>query len=127
MITGYSQQNMEWFAQYGDGWMYYPRHPHFQAEAITQWRKLVDIYHPGVFKPFTQPMHLDLAEDPNEMPTPIRLGFRAGRNTLIELLSIYKEIGVNHLFFALFDSKRPAEEVIHELGEEVLPHFPAHL
>ena len=43
-------------------------------------------------------MHLDLAEDPNEMPTPIRLGFRAGRNTLIELLSIYKEIGVNHLF-----------------------------
>ncbi len=107
--------------------MYYPRHPHFQAEAITQWRKLVDIYHPGVFKPFTQPMHLDLAEDPNEMPTPIRLGFRAGRNALIELLSIYKEIGVNHLFFALFDSKRPAEEVIHELGEEVLPHFPSHM
>ncbi|USL31420.1 LLM class oxidoreductase [Priestia megaterium] len=127
MITGYSQQNMEWFAQYGDGWMYYPRHPHFQAEAITQWRKLVDIYHPGVFKPFTQPMHLDLAEDPNEMPTPIRLGFRAGRNALVELLSIYKEIGVNHLFFALFDSKRPAEEVIHELGEEVLPHFPSHM
>ena len=72
-------------------------------------------------------MHLDLAEDPNEMPTPIRLGFRAGRNTLIELLSIYKEIGVNHLFFALFDSKRPAEEVIHELGEEVLPYFPSHM
>ncbi|GGI18282.1 hypothetical protein GCM10007380_42140 [Gottfriedia solisilvae] len=69
-------------------------------------------------------MHLDLSENPNEGPTPIRLGYRIGRNALINLLNIYKEIGVNHLFFALFDSQRPAEEVIQELGEEVLPHFP---
>ncbi|MEW4284298.1 LLM class oxidoreductase [Priestia koreensis] len=126
MITGYSQQPMDWFAEHGDGWMYYPRAPHLQAESIRQWRELVEQYHPGQFKPFTQPMHLDLSEDPNESITPIRLGFRAGRNVLIELLSIYKEIGVNHLFFTLFDSQRPAEEVINELGEEVLPHFPAH-
>ncbi|MGP7816376.1 LLM class oxidoreductase [Niallia sp. 01092] len=123
MITGYSQQDMSWFAENGDGWMYYPRSPHLQAESIKKWRQLVDHYHPGVFKPFTQPMHLDLSEDPNEGPTPIRLGFRVGRNALIDLLNIYKEIGVNHLFFALFDSNRPAEEVIHELGQEVLPYF----
>ncbi|WP_338781622.1 LLM class oxidoreductase [Metabacillus sp. FJAT-52054] len=126
MITGYSQQDMEWFAKYGDGWMYYPRTPHLQEESIKQWRELSAKFHPGVFKPFSQPMHLDLAEDPNEMPVPIRLGFRAGRNTLIELLEVYREIGVNHLFFALFDGERPADEVIQELGEEVLPHFPAH-
>jgi luciferase-type oxidoreductase len=125
MIAGFAQQSMDWFAKNGDGWMYYPRSPHLQAEAIRQWRELVEQYHPGVFKPFTQPMHLDLSENPNEMPTPIRLGFRVGRNRLVELLNIYKEIGVNHLFFALFDSRRPAEEVIHELGEEILPHFPA--
>lgn len=70
-------------------------------------------------------MHLDLSEDPNEIPRPIRLGFRIGRNYLIELLNNYNAAGVNHLFFALFDSQRPAEEVIQELGEEVLPHFPA--
>ncbi|TDL91748.1 LLM class oxidoreductase [Vibrio vulnificus] len=126
MITGYSQQDMNWFAENGDGWMYYPQNPHHQAESIKQWREIVDYYHPGIFKPFSQPMHLDLSENPNENPTPIRLGFRIGRNALIDLLNIYKEIGVNHLFFALFDSKRPAEEVIHELGEEVLPYFPAH-
>ncbi|GAV14724.1 LLM class oxidoreductase [Paenibacillus sp. NAIST15-1] len=125
MITGFAQQSMDRFAKNGDGWMYYPRSPHLQAEAIRQWRELVEQYHPGVFKPFTQPMHLDLSENPNEMPTPIRLGFRVGRNRLVELLNIYKEIGVNHLFFALFDSRRPAEEVIHELGKEILPHFPA--
>ncbi|WP_433746439.1 LLM class oxidoreductase [Falsibacillus pallidus] len=125
MITGYAQQSMEWFAEHGDGWMYYPRSPHLQEESIKRWRELSQHYHPGVFKPFTQPMHLDLAEDPNEAPMPIRLGFRVGRNHLIELLNEYKRIGVNHLFFALFDSERPADEVIHELGQEVVPHFPA--
>ncbi|MBM7702142.1 LLM class oxidoreductase [Metabacillus iocasae] len=124
-ITGYAQQDMSWFAEHGDGWMYYPRNPYHQEESIKKWRELVEDYHPGVFKPFTQPMHLDLAENPNEAPTPIRLGYRLGRNYLIELLNIYKNAGVNHLFFALFDSQRPAEEVIHELGEEVLPYFPA--
>ncbi|MCA1054157.1 LLM class oxidoreductase [Rossellomorea aquimaris] len=124
-ITGYAQQEMNWFAEHGDGWMYYPRSPRDQEVAIGKWRSLVEEYHPGVFKPFSQPMHLDLAEDPNERPTPIRLGFRIGRNYLKELLNIYRNAGVNHLFFALFDSNRPAEEVIQELGEEVVPHFPA--
>lgn len=124
IITGYAQQDMEWFAQHGDGWIYYPRSPYDQEVTIKRWRQFVEEYHPGVFKPFSQPMHLDLAEDPNEIPRPIRLGFRIGRNYLIELLNIYRNAGVNHLFFALFDSQRPAEDVIQELGEEVVPHFP---
>ena len=70
-------------------------------------------------------MHLDLSADPNEEATPIRLGFRIGRHRLIELLELYRELGVNHLFFALFDGQRPADEVIEELGEYVLPYFPA--
>ncbi|MGD6818270.1 LLM class oxidoreductase [Metabacillus sp. 113a] len=125
LITGFAQQEMKWFAEHGDGWMYYPRSPHDQEVTVKRWRSLVEEYHPGAFKPFSQPMHLDLAEDPNEIPRPIRLGYRIGRNYLIELLNSYKEAGVNHLFFALFDSQRPAEEVIQELGEEVVPHFPS--
>ncbi|MGG1629748.1 hypothetical protein [Rossellomorea sp. NRS-1567] len=27
-------------------------------------------------------------------------------------------------FFALFDSERPVDEVIQELGEDVVPYFP---
>jgi hypothetical protein len=53
--------------------------------------------------PFSMPMHLDLTHDPDELPTPIRLGFRVGRNQLIKLLEVYRGIGVNHLFFALFN------------------------
>ncbi|AWX56064.1 LLM class oxidoreductase [Brevibacillus brevis] len=126
-ITGYSQQTMDWFAQNGDGWIYYPRDPFNQAHAIQEWRELVQKYHPGVFKPFIQPLHLDLAENPDESVTPIRLGYRVGRKMLLELLAMYQEVGVNHLFFALFPSKRPIDEVIDELGQEVLPYFPAHI
>jgi len=126
MITGFAQQDLDWIGQNGDGWMYYPQSPGRQLEAINAWRVSAARHNHTIFRPFSMPMHLDLAEDPDEGATPIRLGFRVGRNKLIELLKIYQEIGVNHLFFALFDSQRPADEVIHELGEYVLPHFPPH-
>ncbi|NEU59934.1 TIGR03571 family LLM class oxidoreductase [Paenibacillus sp. ALJ109b] len=123
MITGFAQQDLDWLGVNGDGWMYYPQAPLRQLEVINAWRESAARQYQSAFRPFTMPMHLDLAEDPDEDATPIRLGFRIGRNKLLELLKIYKKIGVNHLFFALFDSLRPADEVIHELGEYVLPHF----
>jgi len=126
MITGVAQQDFEWLGLHGDGWMYYPQAPSRQLEAINAWRESAALQNHINFRPFSMPMHLDLAEDPNEVATPVRLGFRVGRNKLLELLKVYQGIGVNHLFFALFDSQRPADEVIHELGEYVLPHFPPH-
>ncbi|AJY77346.1 TIGR03571 family LLM class oxidoreductase [Paenibacillus beijingensis] len=126
MVTGFAQQGLDWLGQNGDGWMYYPQAPLQQREVISAWRNASAAQNNTAFRPFSMPMHLDLAKDPNEDASPIRLGFRIGRNKLIELLEIYRSIGVNHLFFALFDSPRPAGEVIHELGEYVLPHFPPH-
>ena len=123
MITGFAQQDMDWLGQHGDGWMYYPQAPFAQEQVLTAWREAGQTYGKG-FRPFSMPMHLDLSHDPDELPTPIRLGFRIGRNPLIKLLEAYRGIGVNHLFFALFDGQRPADEVIEELGEYVLPHFP---
>ncbi|UKS24531.1 LLM class flavin-dependent oxidoreductase [Paenibacillus sp. HWE-109] len=126
MVTGFAQQDLNWLGLNGDGWMYYPQTPLRQLEAITAWRDSAARQHKHAFRPFSMPMHLDLAENPDEEASPIRLGFRIGRNRLIELLKTYQDIGVNHLFFALFDSLRPANEVIQELGEYVLPHFPPH-
>ncbi len=125
MVTGFAQQDLDWIGLNGDGWMYYPQAPVRQLEAIKAWRESAARQNHSAFRPFSMPMHLDLAEDPDEDATAIRLGFRVGRNKLLELLETYRKIGVNHLFFALFDSQRPADEVIHELGEYVLPHFPA--
>ncbi|RXZ77586.1 LLM class oxidoreductase [Paenibacillaceae bacterium] len=126
MVTGVAQQDFDWLGLNGDGWMYYPQTPVRQSEAINAWRESAARQNQTAFRPFSMPMHLDLAEDPNEEASPIRLGYRVGRNKLLDLLKRYRDIGVNHLFFALFDSQRPADEVLHELGECVLPHFPSH-
>jgi hypothetical protein len=34
-------------------------------------------------------------------------------------------MGVNHVVFNLKYGRRPAAEVLEELGQEILPHFPS--
>ena len=42
LITGGSQQDPEWLAQNGDGWMLYPRNSMLQALTIRDWRARVE-------------------------------------------------------------------------------------
>ncbi|EGL16674.1 MULTISPECIES: LLM class oxidoreductase [Paenibacillus] len=120
LVTGHSTQTPKWIAENSDGWFYYPRNINNQAALIKEWRTLTNI-----FKPFSQSLYIDLSENPNEDPSPIHLGFRTGHQFLIDYLNALKEIGVNHLGFNLKYGQRPVEEVIQELGEEVVPFFPA--
>lgn len=120
MVTGHSGQSPEWIAENSDGWIYYPRGLKIQKMLIDNWRSLTE-----EFKPFTQSLYIDLTEDPNHAPIPIHLGFRTGRVFLIEFLESLRDAGVNHVIINLKYGQRPVEEVIEELGEFVLPHFPA--
>lgn len=126
MVTGFSRQSLEWSAEHGDGWIQYPRSIHEQSSLIQHYRELVNMKQPGVFKPFTQTLYIDLSENPDEPPTEIPLGYRLGRNYLLELLYKFQSIGVNHLVFVPYFAKRPVEELVQEIGEEILPHFPTH-
>lgn len=126
MMTGFSQQSLQWIAEHGDGWIQYPRSIEEQSTLIRDYRSIVEIKQPGVFKPFTQTLYIDISENPDEKPTPIPLGYRLGRNHLLELLYKLQEIGVNHLVFVPYFATRPMEEMIQEIGEEILPHFPTH-
>ncbi|TYS63283.1 TIGR03571 family LLM class oxidoreductase [Bacillus infantis] len=126
MVTGFTNQSIEWIAQNGDGWIQYPRNMPQQTQLIKDYRELSEIHAPGVFKPFTQTLFIDLSENLDLSPVPIPLGFRAGRKHLLEILYQFQSIGVNHLAFVLYFSRRPPEEVIQELGEFVLPYFPTH-
>lgn len=120
LVTGHSSQTPEWIAKNSDGWFYYPRNVNNQAALIKEWRTLTD-----TFKPFSQSLYIDLSENPNEDPTPIHLGFRTGHRFLVDYLNTLKEVGVNHVAFNLKYGQRPVEEVIQELGEEVVSYFPA--
>ena len=60
-----------------------------------------------------------------DLPMPIHLGYRLGRNHLISHLDALQALGVNHVTFALRFSTRPIDEIVDELCEYVVPHFPA--
>lgn len=120
LVTGNSRQTVEWIAEHSDGWLYYPQDVGQQAQTIRKWRSLTPI-----FKPFAQSLYIDLSEDPDEPPTPIFLGFRAGHRFITDYLGKLRDIGVNHVGLNLKYATRPAHEIVQELGEYVVPHFPA--
>lgn len=127
LITGSSRQTIEWNAMHGHGWITYPRPLHLQKEIAHNWRHAVKSVCGDVFKPFSQSLFIDLLDDPNAMPEPMHLGYRLGRNPLIQLLHAHQSIGVHHLMFNLKYGRRDAAEVIAELTEYVVPHFVAHI
>ena len=122
-VTGSSRQSMEWIAEQSDGWITYPRPLAPQSDVIASWKRFAAESAPGQFKPFVQSLYIDLADDRHETPTPIHLGFRLGSTVLIDMLKQLEARGVNHVILNLKYGKRPAREVVEELGEEVMPEF----
>ncbi|MFJ7935816.1 LLM class oxidoreductase [Sporosarcina sp. NPDC096371] len=117
--TGYSGQTIEWLAKNTDGWLFYSQGVNEQRKLVERWREAA-----GGFKPFAQALAIDLSVNPNEAPKPIKGGFRSGYKFLIDYLHAYEDAGVNHVMLGLKNGTRPAAEVIQELGEYVVPHFP---
>src|SRR5215218_4620982 len=121
LVTGSSRQSPEWIARFSDGWITYPRSALQQARVAREWHETVQRHAPGMFKPFAQSFYVDLSADPDEPPTPIHLGFRAGRKALVEYVRFVRDAGVNHIAFNLKYSRRSARDVVEELGQEVFP------
>jgi luciferase-type oxidoreductase len=125
VITGSAQQSMRHNAEHGDAWLTYPREFTAQRRTVEQWRALVAGTGGEAAKPFAQSLRVDLAEDPDETASPLNFGFRIGRHHLVEHLRDLEGIGVNHVLLGLSSRRRSAAEVLDELVEHVVPHFPA--
>ncbi len=123
-VTGNSRQSLAWIAEHATGWLMYPRPVAQQRTTLAQWNEALDKTSQS-WKPFSQSLYVDLTEDPDAAPQNIHLGYRLGRNQLIEHLQALREIGVNHVTFNIRFSTRPVEEVLDELGTYVIPEFPA--
>lgn len=122
-VTGFSQSDLAWIAVHADGWLMYPRSPAIQSEVIGAWRRELAAHCEGKFKPFLQSYYIDLADSPTEPATPIHLGHRLGRRALAEILDQFRWIGVSHVVLNLKYGRRPAIEVVQELGEFVVPRL----
>jgi luciferase-type oxidoreductase len=131
MVTGSSRQSPGWIAEHADGWLTYPEATHIPqgpqrlAEKIRAWRHLIP---DGGFRPHMTNEWVDLVDDPDHPRTPQQGHYvlRTGRKGLIALLEEWQAAGVNHAALGIQFSGRPAAEVLQELAEYVLPHFPSH-
>jgi len=120
LITGYSQQSLEWNAEHGDGWMYYPRDLYQQQHTINQWRELIPQKYS---KPFMQPLYVDLQDNDDAKPQPIHLGFKIGAKYLVDYFNHLQDIGVNHVAVNLRFNAQSIEKTLERLAKQVLPHF----
>ena len=122
-VTGHSRQPLDWIARESHGWINYPRPPKIQRLIVEDWRQEIVKQCGTIYKPFLQSLYIDLDEHPSMPPSHIHLGFRLGRNHLRALLDTLQEIGVDHVILNLKYGKRPAAEVIEELGKHIVPQF----
>lgn len=125
LVTGRSGQPLSWIAATAHGWLTYPRPLARQQEVLAEWHAAVRAAEAGAFKPAGQSLYVDLADDPRAPPTPIHLGWRLGRGRLVELLLALEAGGASHVILNLKYGRRPAAEVLEELGAHVVPRFPA--
>lgn len=130
LVTGSCGQSMDWIAHEADGWLTYPGKTEDAtgAEAlgakIAEWRDRMT----GIgFRPHVTNEWLDLVEDRSHPRALLdgRRVLRTGTDGLLELLAEWRKVGVNHAALGIQFSRRPPAELIQQLAEEVLPHFPS--
>jgi luciferase-type oxidoreductase len=127
IVTGRSRQDMGWIAQHADGWLYYFVPPEQLGPLVEMWKAVTrQAAGEAAFKPFSQGLFFDLADNPDHPVQRIHSGIRAGRNAFIDYLGALEKLGVNHVAMNLKASGRPAMEVMQELAAYVLPLFPSH-
>ena len=122
LVTGGSQQDDQWIAGHGDGWMLYPRNIPLQERIIGEWREKVWKMRDAVL-PVMQPLYFDFLGEPNATAEPIHLGIRSGLDFLREYLRALQKIGVNHVALNLRFNRADIETTLHALAQEVLPEF----
>jgi hypothetical protein len=123
LITGGSQQDPDWIARNGQGWLTYPRTIATQAQIISGWRERVEAAGCPA-KPAVQSLYVDLLENPDAPPQPIHLGFRSGINHLRAYLKSLEDIGINHVALNLRFNQAEIETTLQRLADELIPDFP---
>lgn len=126
LIAGKSQQTLKWIAGHADGMMTYPRGPAHQRELVATLRSAA--LEAGVESTprVGQSLYIDLLAQPDAFQGDIHLGYALGRKRLLDLLFAYQAAGIEHVALNLKYGRRPASEVLEEIGMEVLPQLSAH-
>ncbi|AUW60308.1 LLM class flavin-dependent oxidoreductase [Sphingobium sp. SCG-1] len=121
ITVGRAGQSVEWLAKNSDGWIWHQSDFNRLGNVVAQWRAAIP---GGQFKPYGYGTFFDLDRN---LDAPLRQtrGLSIGRKALIELWKRQRDLGVSHVALNLKMARRPASEMMDELGEHVLPLFHA--
>lgn len=118
VAIGRARQELDWIANHTDGWIWYGVNPH-DTKKIVQ--TLAELNTENRWVPFGYANFVELSENPNE---PARLFnniyLKGGAKSLLNFWLEQKEQGLSHVTVNLKPTARPAQEVLQELGEEVV-------
>lgn len=117
LTVGSCLQSMAWHREHADAHVTYQRPLEVQKKYIAGWRE------EGNSKPVAMSMSLDLHQDVQAPAGAIKFGWRVGAQRLVEILRELEVMGVDHVILGLKRGTRPAEEVLDELIEHVVPEF----
>ncbi|WP_455843071.1 LLM class flavin-dependent oxidoreductase [Lelliottia jeotgali] len=120
LVVGRARQDFSWIAENTDGWMWHLSDFRRLPQLIADWRAS---WPDATFRPYSYGAFYDIVEDPDAPLQQIGNGVRMGRNALIALWKRQQAEGVSHIALNLKPIRRPAEDVLTELAEHVLPHF----
>ncbi len=123
LVVGRSRQSLDWIAANAEGFVTYPRPPRLQRDVVKELRAAAEVRR--TVPRIGQSLYIDLQEMKDAPPRPIHLGWSLGREPLVELLEAYRATGIEHVVLNLKYGRRPAAEVVEELGAEVLPRLGA--
>ncbi|MGP8308455.1 LLM class oxidoreductase [Vibrio sp. YIC-376] len=118
MAVGRSRQPIDWLARNVDAWIWSVDDERAITEIVASLKTAAGDRPAPKYGYAT---FFDLDANPNAPYQRFYNVVRIGRNALIERLKRHKEIGVRHIALNLKPSRRPANEVIEEMGEFVLP------
>ncbi|TCQ97182.1 LLM class oxidoreductase [Neorhizobium sp. JUb45] len=126
IAIGRAQQSIEWIAEHMDGFIAPAPAVENLSVFAGEWANLVQsVRGEQTFKPIGMAGYLDLVEDRHHPFERMRAGFRTGSIALAEFLETARAAGVNHAALNPKVSRRPYDELMADLAENVLPHFPS--
>lgn len=118
VAIGRARQALDWLANMADGWIWHGVNPK-DTKNIVQ--TLAELNQDGNWHPFGYANFVELSDNPNE---PARLFnniyLRGGANSLLEFWQEQKEQGLAHVTVNLKPTRRPANETLQDLAENVL-------
>ncbi|KAE9528968.1 TIGR03571 family LLM class oxidoreductase [Testudinibacter aquarius] len=123
IAIGRARQEISWFANQADAWIWHGVAPEQLRSILKQLRELGD---GKTWKPFGYGIFVELSENAHE---PVRLFnhayLRGGSKGLVEFWQEQEAQGVAHVSVNFKPSRRPAVELMQDFVENIMPHFQA--